>query len=296
MTSCKGTAKVFDGSWGLITASDEVYAGYLDGVWKRPLRYKIEGEDLFKCKIQAWGDSRYIYSERLEDIFSGSALLFLNHTRSVKKEESIAEGVRERSLTIVIPVTDESVGGCSRDDPAVDRAARVLQQGFYHQRCEPPAAGLHRVDSFFDGRCPPSVKDKLSRAKLDELTSLLLGVFFEQYEPARSYALTSREMRRAQEARDIIMNDLSATPRLNHLGRTIGLNRMNLNRAFREVFGTTVFQFLFEERMKLALTLLKKNDQSGADIAASVGYEHYSNFSTAFKRYYKFSPSEVSRQ
>ena len=284
------------GSWGLINASDGVYAGYLDGVWGRPIDTQIEGRGLFKCKIQVSGNSRYLYEDRLEDVFSGASLLFLNHTEAVKKEERIGKGTRERSLTIIMPVTDGDVAGCSREDPAVDRAARALQQGFHHQRCEPPAAALQRVDSFFNGRSSSAIKDKLSRARVDEMTGLLLETFFKQYEPARTYALTGREVRRAHAARDIIMSDLSATPHLNHLSRSVGLNRMNLNRAFREVFGTTVFQLLLEERMKLALALLETGEQSGADIAASCGYEHYSNFSAAFKRYYKFSPSAVTRQ
>ena len=287
---------MFDGSWGLVHASDAVYAGYLDGIWKTPLLLPIQGEGLFKCKIQVHGNSRYTYDDSFEDVFAGPSLMFLHHTKTVKKEERIEKDVRERSLTIIIPVTDGHIGGCSRDDPAVDQAAAVLLRGFYHQRMEPPALALRRVNAFFDGESSSAVKDKLSRAKLDELTCLLLETFFEQFKPARTYSLTGREVRRALEARDIIMRDLSATPQLDHLGRTIGLNRMNLNRAFREVFGTTVFRFLLQERMKLALTLLEEGGQSGADIAASCGYEHYSNFSAAFKRHYNFSPSAMTRQ
>lgn len=214
----------------------------------------------------------------------------------MKKQERIGKGTRERSLTIIIPVTEGDIGGCSRENASVDRAARSLQQGFHHQRNTPSAAALRRVGAFFDGSCSPATRDKVSRARLDELTGLLLETFFEQYEPARTYALTGREVRRAHEARDILMSDLSVTPGLNQLGRAVGLNRMNLNLAFREVFGTTVFQFLLKERMRLALTLIEQREKSGADIAASCGYEHYSNFSAAFKRYYKFSPSAVARQ
>lgn len=66
------------GSWGLIEASDGVYAGHLDGVWDRDVDTRIEGRGLFKCKIQVSGNSRYLYSDRLEDDFSGASLLYLN--------------------------------------------------------------------------------------------------------------------------------------------------------------------------------------------------------------------------
>ncbi len=286
---------MFEGSSGRFFASDAVDAGWLDGIWRETTEYKMSGEGLFKCKIQVSGHSRYVYNRRQEDIFTGPSLVFLNHAEGLEKQERVNKGVRERSLTFIVPITDEDVGGCSRENPAVDRAARDLGQDFYLRRCEPPAAAFRCVSAFFDGKTSTHAKDKFARSKVDELICVLLDAFFEKYEPPRSYALTTKEVRRAREARDIIMNDLSVTPQLNSLGRAVGLNRLNLNRAFREVFGTTVFQFLLEERMKLAFSLLEQGEDPGTLVASACGYDHYSNFSAAFKRFYKISPSAVGR-
>lgn len=64
----------------------------------------------------------------------------------------------------------------------------------------------------------------------------------------------------------------------------IGTNEFLLKRDFKTLFGTTVFGYVSEVRMKKAKELLLKSEYSISQISDEVGYKNPQHFSTAFKR------------
>jgi AraC-like DNA-binding protein len=72
----------------------------------------------------------------------------------------------------------------------------------------------------------------------------------------------------------------------------VGTNECTLKNGFKMLFGTTVFGYLFDCRMKLAGRYLSDTDKTIQEIAGLVGYEHPSHFSTAFKRKFCVSPQQ----
>ncbi len=83
---------------------------------------------------------------------------------------------------------------------------------------------------------------------------------------------------------------------VNELGKHFYMHPVYLNRIFKKEKQITVSQYINEERMKLAVELLKANQLSANVIAEQVGYHAYSNFSSMFKKYYGCSPTEYLKQ
>jgi AraC-like DNA-binding protein len=81
-------------------------------------------------------------------------------------------------------------------------------------------------------------------------------------------------------------------PSLHQLALMVGTNVCKLKTGFKALFGTTVFEYLFDYRMELACKQLLDTDRSIQEIADSIGYEYHSHFSTAFKRKFGLSPLE----
>lgn len=81
-------------------------------------------------------------------------------------------------------------------------------------------------------------------------------------------------------------------PSLHQLALMVGTNVCKLKTGFKALFGTTVFEYLFDYRMELACKQLLDTDRSIQEIADSIGYEYHSHFSTAFKRKFELSPLE----
>lgn len=97
---------------------------------------------------------------------------------------------------------------------------------------------------------------------------------------------------KVHDARDIMMAQYQDPPSLHELATMVGTNECTLKSAFKQEFGVTVFQCLFDRRMALAATYLWDSTLSIAEVGLLLGYDYQSHFCTAFKRKYGMSPTE----
>ena len=81
---------------------------------------------------------------------------------------------------------------------------------------------------------------------------------------------------------------------LNAIIKQFGLNAFKLKYGFKALFNTSVMRFVDDKKMDYARQmLLHPSDQDMVDIADRLGYNHYSNFSIAFKRRFGCAPTRV---
>lgn len=91
-----------------------------------------------------------------------------------------------------------------------------------------------------------------------------------------------------------IINDNIDNPGLNveMLGQSAGISRVHLHRKLKDLIGMTPSNFIRNTRLKQACILLQKPDVEVTQIAYAVGFTSQTYFSTAFKKFTGFSPSE----
>jgi len=89
--------------------------------------------------------------------------------------------------------------------------------------------------------------------------------------------------------------DLSNIPSTNELCRSIGINRNKFYYGFKFIFKKTLKQFINEERLGKAYSLLIDTDKSVDDIAAEVGFSHQSSFSTSFRKMFGFTAIQLRK-
>lgn len=97
------------------------------------------------------------------------------------------------------------------------------------------------------------------------------------------------------QAREIILQNINQPPTIPELAKQIGINQCYLKKGFKEMFKSTVYEYVMEQRMLKAKMLLSLNTQTVSQIAEEVGYSNTSNFSNAFKKYTGLYPSEISK-
>ncbi|HEY9280727.1 MAG TPA: helix-turn-helix domain-containing protein [Eoetvoesiella sp.] len=88
---------------------------------------------------------------------------------------------------------------------------------------------------------------------------------------------------------------LSETPHIDELADQLGVSEKRLSRAFRKSLDMTMFEYLRQERMKVAQRLLTQTSLSIAAISNEVGFSSAANFATAFRDQVGVSPSEFRR-
>ena len=80
------------------------------------------------------------------------------------------------------------------------------------------------------------------------------------------------------------------------VARSIGMSESKLKRSFKARYGTTVFDYGLECRMRHALELLRCKRMSVGQVAYAVGYRHQTSFASAFQEHFGFQPSKARTQ
>jgi AraC family transcriptional activator of pyochelin receptor len=102
--------------------------------------------------------------------------------------------------------------------------------------------------------------------------------------------LDQKDREIAKAARDILEREFRNPPSVEQLARRAGTNQFKLKQLFHHFFTNTPYGLLLEIRMRNAYQLLQSTRCQVSVVADLVGYNHVSNFSTAFIKYYGFSP------
>lgn len=101
------------------------------------------------------------------------------------------------------------------------------------------------------------------------------------------------ETEKIQLARKYIQEHLSQKFTIPEIASVVGTNQCYLKKGFKELYGSTIFDFVLENRMHKAEYLLKNSEKKLLEIAELVGYSSLSSFSKAYKNYFGISPSRV---
>lgn len=128
-------------------------------------------------------------------------------------------------------------------------------------------------------------------AKVTECLSLFMRET-EGKEPVNAKIVGFSDRDKIYQARDIICSEYLNPPSLHDLALRVGTNECTLKAGFKEAFRTTVFNYLFDYRMNIAIHYLFDTNKSIGEVAGLVGYEHQAHFCTAFKRKFNVTPSE----
>lgn len=94
-------------------------------------------------------------------------------------------------------------------------------------------------------------------------------------------------------AREILLQHISEPLTIRELSRKAAINECYLKKGFKEMYGTTIFDFFQSQRMEHAKYLLYEKGLSVTDVSALLGYSSISHFSTAFKKHTGLKPCEL---
>ncbi|MES1224455.1 MAG: AraC family transcriptional regulator [Bacteroidota bacterium] len=95
------------------------------------------------------------------------------------------------------------------------------------------------------------------------------------------------------KAREILLQHIGEPLTIKELSRKVAINECYLKKGFKEMFGTTIFDFYQGQRMEHARYLLYEKALSVTDVSVLLGYSSISHFSTAFKKHTGLKPCEL---
>jgi AraC-like DNA-binding protein len=95
------------------------------------------------------------------------------------------------------------------------------------------------------------------------------------------------------KARQILLQHIGEPITIKELSRKVAMNECYLKKGFKEMFGTTIFDFYQSQRMEHAKYLLYEKGLTVTEVSVLLGYSSISHFSTAFKKHTGLKPCEL---
>ena len=224
-----------------------------------------------------------------------SSLGFIDHASAHSEYQS-----GEEILLYSIWVQPEAFNSfCRAVGDTSARGFQTFQKGAYHfcsLKTDLREEGiLSKLDS-----CLEKSADRLNTLMLESHILELLSLHFERLlELERTdegfKELSKTDIERLNLAREILLHRIESPPSLLELSRLIQMNDCKLKRSFKVYFGHTVYEFVREQRLEKAFTLLSRQSCNVSQSAFAVGYTNISHFSKAFKGKFGISPGALIR-
>ncbi len=159
-----------------------------------------------------------------------------------------------------------------------------------------------------DGKITPSIAVVLNQLMSFNLNSSIkplyfkgkayemLSLFFNRSEDADieqcPFLIDEVNVAKLKKAKDIIIANMAEPPSLQELAETIELSLKKLKEGFKQIYGDTVYSFLFDYKMEVARKLLESGDYNVNEVGLRVGYSTSSHFISAFKKKYGTTPKK----
>lgn len=124
----------------------------------------------------------------------------------------------------------------------------------------------------------------------------LLSLYFNPAEATNiaecPFLVDEENVRKIRNAKQIILERMINPPSLQELSDEIGLSLKKLKEGFKQLYGSTVYQFLLDYKMDYARQLLGTGSHNVNEVAHQLGYSNSSHFIDAFKKKFGTTPKK----
>ncbi len=124
----------------------------------------------------------------------------------------------------------------------------------------------------------------------------LLSLYFNRSKDANieqcPFLVDEENVLKIRKAKDIIIARMADPPSLQQLANEVGLTLKKLKEGFKQIYGDSVYSFLFDYKMEYACKLLSSNKMNVNEVGHKIGYSTSSHFIAAFKKKYGTTPKK----
>jgi AraC-like DNA-binding protein len=162
-----------------------------------------------------------------------------------------------------------------------------------------PVCGRKRMvlDALLSNSFTGALENIYTNAKVHELLLYSVECLIEEKEEGFACKFLEEESGRDRiyKAREVLLEHIGNPITIKELSRKVAINECYLKKGFKEIFGTTIFDFYQQQRMEHAKYLLYEKSLSVTDVSDLLGYSSISHFSAAFKKHTGLKPCELLR-
>ena len=148
------------------------------------------------------------------------------------------------------------------------------------------------LSQLFHYNLHPSIKKLYYKAKGYELLSLYFNRNEDPNAEQCPFLIDGDNVLKIRKAKEIIIENMAEPPGLQELADEIGLNLKKLKMGFKQIYGDTVYGFLFDYKMDFARKLLDSGSYNVNEVGLKIGYSTGSHFIAGFKKKFATTPKK----
>lgn len=131
-------------------------------------------------------------------------------------------------------------------------------------------------------------------SKVTEALSLIM-TYNNQQKKIPSVKISSSDLRALENAAAYINDHFNCDISVDQLSHIACMGRTKLKLAFKEVYGTSITEYIQQRRLSHAETLLTLTDFTIEQVAAAVGYSNSGRFASMFRKSTGLFPAEYRK-
>lgn len=138
----------------------------------------------------------------------------------------------------------------------------------------------------------PLVKPLYFKGKAYELLSLYFNRPSNVDTEQCPFLVDEDNVAKIKQAKEIMIARMTEPPTLQELSEEIQLPLNKLKEGFKQIYGDSVFSFLFDYKMEVARQFLASGSYNVNEVGLKVGYSTASHFISAFKKKFGTTPKK----
>jgi AraC-like DNA-binding protein len=148
------------------------------------------------------------------------------------------------------------------------------------------------LSQLFHFNLHPSIKKLYFKGKIYELLSLYFNRAEDPNAEQCPFLIDEENVIKIRKAKDYVIANMAEPPGLQELADEVGINLKKLKMGFRQIYGDSVYSFLFDYKMDYARKLLDSGSFNVNEVGLRIGYSTSSHFIAAFKKKFGTTPKK----
>lgn len=285
------------GYWDFYQLGNDVYIVLCEFVYNQSHEEGIPGEGLLEFHIKLSGSLSLELSRSAPLQVDGPSLLIWNQPEGYDSSVSKDQGAYDKSLSLYCNpsfLLSDIIFDQSKIPSQLVILTDSADQGINYCKVPLSLEIVEAAEKLFEVPHDDPFSLIYVESKVLELFYLII-TSLDSLSSQADESYSTDELQRFHQAQQILLENYCPPATISQIARQIGIGESKLRQGFKSVFGMTIFEYGTQCRMQHALKLLQETDKQLGYISESLGYEHQTTFTAAFKRYFGFLPKDVRK-
>ncbi len=266
------------------------------------LRFQNDGSDMFRAErpinqglIQFHfgikGRAKFIFNQGnyALDLKDEKALLLYNPQKELPLNLELAP----HSWVISVVISIKKFHGLfSTEAEHIPFLSKENQERKYYDETDINPSMSIVLSQLFHYNLNPSIKHLYYKGKAYELLSLYFNRSEDPDAEQCPFLIDEENVLKIRKAKEIVIANMAEPPGLQELADQVGLNLKKLKMGFKQIYGDSVYSFLFDYKMEYARKLLEDGTHNVNEVGLKIGYSTASHFISAFKKKFATTPKK----